>query len=97
MKIEIYRKEKVVYVKYNDVDKELLFEALKELGKLILDNKLENKDESYEVVKGDGDALDLYKETVDKLISSIESDDELFKLYSSTRNVDENKADEIDD
>ena len=77
MKIEIYKKEndENIYVNYNDKEKILNFDNLKELSKIFLEKSINNEDTSYSF-----DCipeLNLYKNTVDDVIKSVIEDDYL--------------------
>ena len=90
MKIEIYKKEndENIYVKYNDKEKILNFDNLKELSKIFLEKSINNEDTSYSF-----DCipeLNLYKNTVDDVIKSVIEDEELKNLYREHKNDENN-------
>lgn len=90
MKIEIYKKEndENIYVNYNDKEKILNFDNLKELSKIFLEKSINNKDTSYSF-----DCipeLNLYKNTVDDVIKSVIEDEELKNLYKEHKNNENN-------
>lgn len=90
MKIEIYKKEndENIYVNYNDKEKILNFDNLKELSKIFLEKSINNDDTSYsfDCIS----ELNLYKNTVDDVIKSVIEDEELKNLYKEYKNDENN-------
>ena len=90
MKIEIYKKEndENIYVNYNDKEKILNFDNLKELSKIFLEKSINNDDTSYSF--DCNPELNLYKNTVDDVIKSVIEDEELKNLYKEHKNDENN-------
>lgn len=90
MKIKIYKKgnDENIYVSYNDKEKILNFNNLKELSKIFLEKSINNEDISYsfDCIS----ELDLYKNTVNDVIKSVIEDEDLKNLYKEHKDDENN-------
>lgn len=82
MKIEILKKDndENIYYKIGEEIKKLNFNNIKEISKTFLDLKKNGEKTEYKVTIQNPE-LALYKTTLENIINSICSDDELLELY----------------
>lgn len=93
MKIEILKKDNDdnIYYKIGEEIKKLNFNNIKEISKSFLDLKKNGEKTEYEVTSNNPE-LALYKTTLENIINSICSDDELLELYKENSESLEDKT-----
>ncbi len=86
MKITITKKEndENIYFDLDNTLKILNFENIKGISVAMLDKKIKDEPTEYEIISNDS-SLNLYKNTLEKIIENVINDEELIKLYKSKK------------
>lgn len=86
MKITITKKEndENIYFELDNTLKILNFENIKGISVAMLDKKIKDEPTEYEIISNDS-SLNLYKNTLEKIIENVINDEELIKLYKSKK------------
>jgi hypothetical protein len=86
-KITIINTGKTPKIKINDATETILnFDALKEIGKIIIEQKRLGTYADFEITAHEKDVL--YKNTIAEIIESIKGDSDLLTLYNETKTHD---------
>ena len=96
MKIEILKKDNDdnIYYKIGEEIKKLNFNNIKEISMAFLDLKKNGEKTEYEVISSNPE-LALYKTTLENIINSICSDEELLELYKENSDSLEDKTEVV--
>jgi len=87
MKIKIFKKDNDTDVYYKDeqeIEFKLNFDQIKIIAKKIIELKISGQSFDYEIEVKTPD-LELYKTTLENVIKSVTDDEELIKIYNSSK------------